>query len=125
MSTTPMPFPSPVTYPNATVGGRTYQFRYSKSAQFQLEKWGFELSPTVKIPALAWAAAMAGHVDPQGGWKSAGFRAAVEFIDTFTDTEDLEPLYAAVTEALKKAVPAATITLTTKQGTNEPNPGVN
>jgi hypothetical protein len=108
------PSGSPVVYPVATAGGRTYQFRYSKSAHFQLEAWGFELRAGVSIPALAWAAAMAGTGDAAGNWKSAAFRMPVEFTDTLGDDEDLAPLYAAVTEALKKVAPAATVTLNAK-----------
>ena len=108
------PSGSPVVYPVAMAGNRTYQFRYSKSAQFQLEMWGFELRPGVSIPALAWAAAMAGTADAAGNWKSAAFRTPVEFTDTLGNDEDLAPLYAAVTEALKKVAPAATVTLNAK-----------
>jgi 1-acyl-sn-glycerol-3-phosphate acyltransferase len=108
------PSGSPVDYPVATAGGRTYQFRYSKSAHFQLEAWGFELRPDRSIPALAWAAAMAGSGDAAGNWRSAAFRTPVEFVDTIGPDEDLAPLYAAVQEALKKVAPAATVTLNAK-----------
>ncbi len=105
------PIPSPVSYPSVTVGGKPYQLRYTRSSQFMLEAWGFELSPSVKIPALAWAAAMVGHVDPSGQFHSAGFKTPLEFTDTIGLEEDLTVLYEAVTEALKKAAPKATITL--------------
>ncbi len=90
-----------------------------------LEAWGFELSPTVRIPALAWAAAMVGHVDPQGQFHSAGFKTPVEFTDTIGLEEDLTPLYEAVTEALKKAAPKATVVLDASPAPNsgsEPKP---
>lgn len=124
MSTAPMPFSSPVEYPTATVGGREYQLRYSKTAQYLLDKWGFEISPTVKIPALAWAAAMVGHVDPSGTWKSAGFKSEVDFVDTIGVNENLDALYLAVTEALKKVLGSATVTLTAGPADQEPS-GVN
>lgn len=106
-----MPASSPVTYPTVKVGGAEYQFRYTKTSQYLLEIWGFDLTPTARIPAIAWAAAMAGFADPQGNWKSAAFKSVPDFTDRIEPTEDMGPLYEAVTEALKKVAPKATVTL--------------
>lgn len=116
--------PQPVAYPSVTVGGKTYQFRYTRTTQFLLEMWGFEMTPGRSIPALAWAAAMAGFADPTGTWSSAGFKSPVEFTDSLALDENLQPLYEAVTEALKKVAPKATMTLVESPASDSPSEGL-
>lgn len=108
MGTQLVPAGSPVTYPSIVVGGILYQLRYTRSATFLLQAWGMD---PLHAPALAYAAAMAGFGDAAGNWKSAGFRNPVEFTDCFSLTDDLDPIYAAVEEAIKKVAPKATVTL--------------
>jgi hypothetical protein len=115
---TPAVLPSPVVYPALRIGGIEYQFRYTRSSQLSLEKWGYELALGVKIPTLAWAAAMAGTVDSTGKYRSAGFRNETEFTDLIELEDDLNPLYEAITDALKKAFPKATPTLVPSPGEN-------
>jgi hypothetical protein len=109
MSTQAMP--QPVAYPALRISGNEYQFRFTRSSQLLLESWGYDFAAAKKIPALAWAAAMAGTVDSQGVYRSSGFRNPTEFTDQIELGDDLKPIYEAVTEALKKAAPKATLTL--------------
>jgi hypothetical protein len=110
--------PAPVEYPRLRISGTEYEFRYTRSSQLSLEKWGYELSPGAKIPALAWAAAMVGTVDSAGKYRSAGFRNETEFTDQIGLEDDLNPLYSAVADALKKAFPKANPTLVPSPGEN-------
>lgn len=103
--------PSPVSYPALRINGNEYQFRFTRSSHLLLESWGYELSAAKRIPALAWAAAMAGTVDSQGVYRSSAFRNQTDFTDQIALEDDLTVIYAAVTEALKKAAPKATLTL--------------
>lgn len=119
-----VPASSPVQYPTVRVGGAEYQFRYTKTSQYLLEVWGFDLTPNARIPAIAWAAAMAGCADAQGNWKSAAFKSVPEFTDRIEPDEDMRPLFDAVTEALKKVAPKATVTLEATsaiEGSPQPN----
>ena len=111
MSTSPQALPSPVTYPALRINGNEYQFRYTRTSQFLLQSWGYELSPSKSIPLLAWAAAMAGGVDRAGNYRSCGFKSPTEFTDQISLEDDLDPIYEAVAEALKKVAPKATLTL--------------
>jgi hypothetical protein len=126
MSTSPQALPSPVVYPALRINGTEYQFRYTRTSQFLLESWGYDLAPGKTIPALAWAASMAGTVNSAGVYRSSGFRNPAEFVDQIALEDDLNPLYEAVTEALKKVAPKATLTLVPSPGadstsTSEPS----
>lgn len=103
--------PQPVVYPALRINGTEYQFRYTRTSAFLLESWGYDLSPGKTIPALAWAAAMAGFVDSTGKYRSASFKTPSEFTDMFALEDDLTPVFEAVSEAIKKALPKATLTL--------------
>ena len=105
------PVPQPVAYPRLRIGGNEYEFRYTHTSRYLLEKWGFELAPGKPIPAMAWAAAMAGFVDSAGKYRSAGFKNETEFMDEISLTDDLTPLYQAVTDALGKVLPKAKLEL--------------
>ena len=105
------PVPQPVTYPRLRINGNEYEFRYTRTSQFLLESWGYELTPGKTIPVLAWAAAMAGFVDSLGKYRSAAFTRPAEFTDQIALEDDLNPLYQAVTDALGKALPKAKLEL--------------
>ena len=114
MSTNPLP--QPVLYPALRINGNEYQFRYTRTSQFLLESWGYDLAIGKTIPALAWAASMAGTVDSAGRYRSASFKSPTEFTDQLGLEDDLNPIYEAVTEALKKVAPKATLTLVPSPG---------
>jgi hypothetical protein len=105
------PIPQPVAYPRLRIGGNEYEFRYTHTSRYLLEKRGFELAPGKTIPAMAWAAAMAGFVDSVGKYRSAGFKNETEFMDEIALDDDLNPLYQAVTDALGKVLPKAKLEL--------------
>lgn len=105
------PIPQPVAYPRLRIGGNEYEFRYTHTSRYLLEKWGFELAPGKPIPVMAWAAAMAGFVDSAGKYRSAGLKNETEFIDEISFDDDLNPLYQAVTDALGKVLPKAKLEL--------------
>jgi hypothetical protein len=103
---------SPVAYPTITAGGKQYQLRFAHGAWFQLQAWGFELgNPDKQIPILALAAAAAGEMDARGRWKSAGFARPIDLADAMIDGETLASLDEPVLAALRKAAPAADLTL--------------
>lgn len=104
---------SPITYPTIVVGGKTYQLRFSHSAWYQLQIWGFTLGdPNRPIPMLALAAAAAGVVDPvTGAWRSIGFARPLDLADAMLDSEVLSAIDQPVLDALKKAAPEADLTL--------------
>ena len=104
---TSVPAGSPVIYPSIVVDGITYQLRYTTTARFLMQSWGFDLR---KASDLVWAAAMAGF-DEGGTWRSAGFLNPVQFTDRIPLDQDMALISAAVVEALKKVAPKATITL--------------
>ena len=97
-----------------------YEFRYTHTSRYLLEKWGFELAPGKTIPAMAWAAAMAGFVDSAGKYRSAGFKNETEFMDEISLDDDLNPLYQAVTDALGKVLPKAKLELVPSSGEKTP-----
>jgi len=104
------PIPQPVSYPRLRISDVDYEFRYTHSAQLLMNKWGY-FALGESIPSLIWAAAMAGFADSKGGFRSAGFMIPTEFTDKIDVDDDLTPIYAAVTEALKKVAPKAKISL--------------
>jgi hypothetical protein len=104
------PLPQPVAYPALRIGGVDYQFRYTQSSKMLLQSWGFG-DVSRQVPALVWAAALAGFADVSGKFRSAGFLKPSEFTDQIEPEDDLTPIYEAVTEALKKVAPKATVTL--------------
>ena len=104
------PIPQPVSYPRLRIGGIDFEFRYTQSAKMLIQAWGFN-DPTRSVPAIAWAAAMAGFVDGNGRFRSAGFVKPTEFTDQLGDDDNLDPIYEAVTKALEKAAPKAKIAL--------------
>lgn len=103
--------PSPVDYPALRINGVDYQFRYTKSSQFSLDRWEFQWRGGKIIPAMAWAAAMLGTVDSRGDFHSCGFVSPTQFTDMLSADDDEALIYQKVTEALKKAAPKATVTL--------------
>lgn len=107
------PIPQPVAYPRLRINGNEYEFRYTRTSQFLLESWGYELGPGKPIPVLAWAASLAGFVDSRGVFSSAGFKRPSDFVDQIPLEDDLTPLYQAVEEALKKAAPKVKLELVT------------
>lgn len=107
----PQTLPSPVAYPALRINGNEYQFRFTRTSHFLLESWGYDLAGGKPIPGLAWAASMAGTVDSRGSYRSAAFKSPTEFTDQIALEDDLTPIYEAVTEALKKVAPKATLTL--------------
>lgn len=85
-----------------------------------LQIWGLT-NPGATIPALTWAAALAGFADASGGFRSAGFKNPTEFSDLLTMEDDLDPIYVAVNDALKKVAPKATVTLSPSPATDSSN----
>ena len=122
--TTQNVIPQPVAYPSVTVGGKPYQLRFAHSAWFQLQQWGYRIGdPDRPIPIAALAAASAGELDASGKWRSCGFARVVDFTDLFQDGETLSSLDAPVLEALKKAAPAAKLTVNTPPADQDPPAG--
>lgn len=99
-----------IEWPKATMGGVEYTLRLSWAARAQLVTWGF--SDGTGLPTLAWAAAMAGHFNDKGKWRSARFVSWLDLADSIEENEHAG-ISAAVEEALKKASPESTITLVT------------
>ena len=95
-----------IDWPKASIGGTEYTLRLSYPAHAQMFRWGF--GGVSNIPIAAWAAAMAGHFDKSGKWRSAGFERWVDVADVLLDAER-EPLTAAVQDAIKKAAPEAIV----------------
>lgn len=114
---TAVPASAPVIYPSIEVGGVTYQLRYTTTARFLMQSWGFDLR---KASDLVWAAAMAGF-DNGGIWRSAGFLTPVDFTDKIPLDQDMTAISNAVVEALKKAAPQATVTLEAPPATASEN----
>ncbi len=98
----------PVDWPKASIGGTEYTLRLSYPAHAQLYAWGFAGVPNV--PIAAWAAAMAGHFDKKGRWKSARFENWLDVADALLDDEQ-QPLMDAVDEAIKKVSPESKTTV--------------
>lgn len=113
----PQSLPAPAVYPALRINGLDYQFRYTHTSRMLLQSWGFG-DPNRTIPAVVWAAAMAGFADVSGKFRSAGFLKPSEFTDQLEETDDLTPLYEAVTAALKKAAPKANLTLVPSPATD-------
>ena len=111
------PVPQPVVYPRLRINGIDYEFRYTHSARMLIQSWGFT-DPTRLVPAIVWAAAMAGFTDQAGKFRSAGFTKPSEFTDQLGEDDDLTPIYEATTEALKKAAPKAKIELVPSPATD-------
>lgn len=110
-----MPAGSPVQYPTISVGGKPYQLRFAHAAWFLLQQWGYQIGDEKHpIPMAALAAAAAGEVDAKGKWKSAGFASPLEMLDAMQPEETVASLAEPVLEALKKAAPAADLTVTTQ-----------
>jgi hypothetical protein len=105
------PIPQPVAYPRLRINGNEYEFRFTRTSQFLLESWGYDMGPGKPIPVMAWAAACAGFVDSRGVFSSAGFKKPTEFVDQIPLEDDPTPIYQAVEEALKKAAPKAKLEL--------------
>ena len=103
--------PSPVSYPALRINGNEYQFRFTRTTEFLMDIWGLEWRGGKMVNSLAWAAAMAGTVDSTGAFHSARFKHPTEFTDQLGLGDDLDPIQNAVTEALKKVAPKATLTL--------------
>lgn len=95
-----------IDWPKATIGGVEFTLRLSYPAHAQMFRWGF--GGVGNIPIAAWAAAMAGHFDERGKWKSAGFDRWLDVADVLLD-EERDPLTVAVQAAIKKAAPEAII----------------
>lgn len=111
---------SPVEYPSILVGGKSYELKHSQSAIYQLNKWGWQPGDVDRpIPIEAWAASMAGTVDPLGNWTSAEFKTPVQMLDRMTDTEPFVSLVEPVFEALKKVMPGLTLDLNKKPANEE------
>ena len=115
------PAASPVEYPTIVAGGKVYTLKFAHSAWFQLQQWGYQIGdPNRPIPIVALAAAAAGEIGPDGRWKSARFASAFDLTDSMIDGETLDSFAAPVLEALGKAAPKATLTLTTPTAEAEP-----
>lgn len=98
-----------IQWPTANVGGETKTLRRTYTTDCQMLAWGFSAVNKV-VPLAAWAAAMMGTFDAAGKWRSTAWDRWTDMTDALLP-EEVEPLIAATAEALKKAVPEATITV--------------
>ena len=105
--------PSPVAYPALRINGNEYQFRFTRTTRNFCSNRGATISRGGKrYHSLAWAASMAGTVDSRRGFTvRRDSRHPTEFTDQLALEDDHDADYEAVTEALKKVAPKATLTL--------------
>jgi hypothetical protein len=103
---------SAIDWPKVQIGAKTYTFRFTYSASYQLARWNQTIGTASNIEL---AAAMAGHFDAHGHWHSAGFERALDLADQISDLPDDQQqalsiaLLEAIASALKKAFPALDI----------------
>ncbi len=95
--------PTAIDFPQLTVGGQSFTLRYSYAAEYQLARWGKNLGSAT---AIELAAAMAGHFDDEGRWRTHGFERPIDFADLM-DAHDEPIVIKAATDAIKKAFPEA------------------
>ena len=92
---------APIEWPTVVLAcKRSFTFRLSYSANYQLARWGKNIGDATSIEL---AAAMAGEF-VEGKWRSAGFERAIDLADIM-EREDELPIMEAVTASIKKAFP--------------------